>query len=156
MQNRYACRLEAPLALLVKSQLNHQVPREDLERCVTRVNKSLRAVSQEILAQTLIYPSVDPHPQQYEYKDDLRLYKVDLEKTMLKRAQIIRVLKDPEEARRVRELCVTGRVPSVVWNEEHRHYRESTDVPARLSLQEVEIEELARVLPNAVNLRSLR
>ena len=135
--------------------LKLQLPREDIEKSIILVSRFLRDVAQDILAESIYYPSVDPHPQRYKYKRNTELYTIDLRKTINQRARVLHTLRTPDKATKIRKITITGQVIRSIWNDAKRRFQDSVYSQVRRSLQEREIQKLAGLLPNAINLQRL-
>jgi len=109
-----------------------------------------------MLEEVLLFPSADPHPRRYKYKDYLDDYRSDLQTVIRIRNRTLDVLRDPLRASRVKEIHVTGEIPKMVWNRKKADFEDTDDYVHFKALQELELRDLASYLPRATNLQSLR
>jgi hypothetical protein len=109
-----------------------------------------------VLTEVLLFPSVDPHPRGHKYKDYPAEYRSDLREVIRVRTRTLNVLRDPLRAPRVKEIHVTGEIPTMVWNRRKADLVDTDDYMHFKGLQELELRKLASCLPQATRLRSLR
>jgi hypothetical protein len=120
------------------------------------VSRQLRSICSDVLTEVLLFPSVDPHPRRYKHKDYLAEYRSDLREVICIRTRTLNVLRDPLRAFRVKEIHVTGEIPTMVWNRRKAALEDTDDYMHFKELQELELRKLASCLPRATRLRSLR
>jgi hypothetical protein len=120
------------------------------------VSKQLLAICSGMLAEVLLFPSVDPHPRRHKYKDCEAEYRSDLQAVIRIRDRTLGVLRDKLQAPRVKEIHVTGEIPKMVWNPEKKVLEDTDDYKRFKALQELGLRELASLLPQATGLRFLR
>jgi hypothetical protein len=120
------------------------------------VSKQLLAICSSILTEVLLFPSADPHPRRYKYRDYEAEYRSDLQAVICVRDRTLGVLRDKLQAPRVKEIHVTGEIPKMVWNPKKKILEDTDDYKRFKALQELELRDLASLLPQATGLRSLR
>jgi hypothetical protein len=105
--------------------------------------------------EVLLFPSVDPHPRGYKYKDYLAEYRSDLREVIRIRTRTLNILRDPLRASRIKEIHIMGEIPKMVWNRKKAALEDTDDYMHFKALQELKLYELASYLPRATRLRSL-